>query len=154
MESWHWFVSYHVYNHVQLFYLFCIRNAIISVKPYSTEAVYACLFFKLEDNCFTTLYRFLLFNSVSQPYRYMYFLPSEPPAFPSSHPTRSSQSTELGPLWVQQFSSRCRAHTCAVYTSVLLSQLGPSFPRRAHGSLLYVCISVPALHVGSSVPFF
>ena len=44
MESWHWFVSYHVSNHVQLFYLFCIRNAIISVKPYSTEAVYACFF--------------------------------------------------------------------------------------------------------------
>ena len=29
--------------------------------------LYFCRFIKLEDNCFTVLYWFLLFNSVNQP---------------------------------------------------------------------------------------
>ena len=43
---------------------------------------------------------FLLFNEVNQLYVYIYALPHEPPSHPHaiSHPSRSSQSTELSSL--------------------------------------------------------
>ena len=43
----------------------------------------------------------------------------------------------------------------SVYMSVLISQFVPPSPSpRIHMSVLYVCVSIPALHIGSSVPFF
>ena len=43
-----------------------------------------------------------------------------------------------------------------VYMSVLISQFIPSFPTHlfVHMSFLYSCISIPALQIGSVVPFF
>ena len=42
-------------------------------------------FKKLENNCSTMLYQFLLYNNVNQPYIYIYPLPVEPPS-PHSTP--------------------------------------------------------------------
>ena len=41
----------------------------------------------LEDNCFTKLYWFLLYDNVNQLYVYMFPLPLEPPSHFSSHPS-------------------------------------------------------------------
>ena len=52
-------------------------------------------FFKLEYTCFTMLCSFLLYNSVNQLYVYIYPFPFELPSLPPTHPSRSSQNTEL-----------------------------------------------------------
>ena len=56
-------------------------------------------FFLLEDNWFTMLWWFLLYNKVNQLWVYIGPFPLELPSHHSpSHPSRSSQSTELGSL--------------------------------------------------------
>ena len=46
-------------------------------------------------------------------------------------------------------------HTHNVYSSVLLSVCPTlSFPCCVHKSTVYVCVSIPALQIGPSVPFF
>jgi len=52
-------------------------------------------FLLLEYNCFTKLCSFQLYNEMYQLYVYMYPLPLGPLSLPSSHPLRSSRSTEL-----------------------------------------------------------
>ena len=43
----------------------------------------------------------------------------------------------------------------SVYMSMLLSQfIHPPFPCWAHKSILFLCVSVDSLQIGSSVPFF
>ena len=41
----------------------------------------------------------------------------------------------------------------SVYISTLLSQFVPPSPR-VHKPILYICIFIPSLQMGSSVPFF
>ena len=41
----------------------------------------------------------------------------------------------------------------SLYVSALLSQCIPAFPHWVHKSILYICISIPALQIGSSVLF-
>ena len=68
-----------------------------------------------------------------------------PPILPTFHPSWSPQSTEL---------SSCLTHGRA-HTSIPVSQFIPPLPAaQGHTSVLYICISVPALHLGLSVPFF
>ena len=56
-------------------------------------------FLKLECNCFAMLCYFLLYSKVSQLYSIPISPPSwTPPKHPTSHPSRSSQSTELSSL--------------------------------------------------------
>ena len=78
-----------------------------------------------------------------------------PPTPTPSHPSRSSQSTE--PPGLYSFPLAVSLTQGSVYTSVLLSQFVPrlSFPgTHAHKSILCVCVSISALQIGSSVPFF
>ena len=72
----------------------------------------------------------------------------EPP-IPPSHPSRSSQTMELSsPCYTAPSQGSIRA-------SMLLSQFVPPSPSHcAHMSVLYICVSTPALQIGSSVPFF
>ena len=71
-----------------------------------------------------------------------------------SHPSRLSQSTVLSPLSNQQLPTICFTYG-NVFVSVLLS-IPPalSFPHCVHLCVLYVCVSIFALQIGSSVPFF
>ena len=64
------------------------------------------------------LYYFLLYNNINQLYVYIYPLPLEPP----SHPTRSSQSTELTelPVLYSRFPLAIYfTHGVVLYISVL-----------------------------------
>ena len=74
----------------------------------------------MEDNCFTMLYWFLLYNKVDQPWVYTCPLLPEPPSHhPSSYPSRSSQSTGLSspvlysnfPLAINVYSTHTHTHT-------------------------------------------
>ena len=84
---------------------------------------------------------------------------SPPPrvSLPASHLTLLGH--HIAPGWVpyatQQLpTSYCFTHG-SVYMSVLLSQfVTPFSPSHVHKSVLYVCISIPALQIDSSVPFF
>ena len=69
-----------------------------------------------------------------------------------SHPSGSSQSTELGSLAAQQVPARCLFHTwCCVYVTAALQAVHCPLPPHVHMSFLYVCISIPALKIGSSI---
>lgn len=41
----------------------------------------------------------------------------------------------------------------SIYVSMLLSQFIPPSPCPSASTILHVCVSIPALHIGSSVPF-
>ena len=54
-----------------------------------------------------------------------------------------------------QLSNCSHTHTHNVYISVLLSICPTlSFPCCVHKSIVCVCVPIPALQIGSSVPFF
>ena len=82
----------------------------------------------------------------------MYALPLGPSSQPPLNPSGPSQSTELGSLAVQQVPARCLFHTwCCVYVTATLQAVHCPLPPHVHMSFLYVCISIPALKIGSSV---
>ena len=110
-------------------------------------------FFWLKDNCLTMLCRFLPYININQMWAYLRSLPPNP--HPIS-PTRWSQSIRLSSL---PSSSEVQLPFCFtygnVYVSVLVSQsVLPSPSRTVHNSVLYVCIWIFAMQIGSSVPFF
>ena len=128
------------------------------VKVIFMNNVISTWYFLLEYNCFTRLYSFLLYSNVNQLNVYIHIsLPlwtCLPPHLPS-HPSRSSQNTEL--------SSRCYTaaphqlsvlhlvvYICQWY-SLDLSHI--SFPYCVHMLTLY-CISIYTLQIGSSGPSF
>ena len=82
------------------------------------------------------LYLFLLYNKVSQLYVYVYPLPLEPL---SPHPLGPRRALTELPV-IQQLSSSCPFNT---WRDICV-----------HASALYVCVSVPALQMGSSVLLF
>ena len=72
-----------------------------------------------------------------------------------SHPSRSSQSTELSSLGYTVTSYLLPILHMAVYMSTLISQFIPLSPfPHFHTSILYICISIPSLQIGSSLQFF
>ena len=87
------------------------------------------------------------------------YIPSLLSLSPNPHPislTRWSQSIQLSSL---PSSSEVQLPFCFtyghVYVSVLLSQsILPSPSRTVHKAVLYVCIWIFAMQIGSSVPFF
>ena len=84
-----------------------------------------------------------------------YLLPLAPPSL--SHPSRWSQSTELISLCYAAASHwlsilHLVVYICQCY-SLTLSQL-PLPPDRVLKSVLYFCVFIPVLPLGSSVPFF
>ena len=75
---------------------------------------------------------------------------------PSSHPpippSRSPESPRLSPLYYAVAPTSYQFCTWCVYVSLLLSRLSHCpLPPHVHMSFLYVCISIPALQIGSSV---
>ena len=67
---------------------------ILKIHPQLSFLLFKFTYFYLEYNCFTMLCSFLLYNIVNQLYIYIHPLPLKPP----SHPSKSSQSTELSAL--------------------------------------------------------
>ena len=93
---------------------------------------------------------FLLYNSANQLYVYICPLPPTPP----THPARVSRRTELSSLCYIAASHWLFYTRECIYVNATLSIHPPSFPHCVHVSVLYMCVSVPALQIGSSAPFF
>ena len=104
--------------------------------------------------------QFLLYNKVNQLYIYIYHI--FPPSCISlplslSHHSRWSQSTELISLCSVAASHQLSILQLVVYIcpchSLTLSQLNLP-PPHVLKSIIYVCIFIPVLPLGSSEPFF
>ena len=100
----------------------------------------------IEYSCFTMLCYFLLYDEVNQLYVYIYPLPSwaSLPLHPLFHPSGTSQSTEL--------SSLCCAEDAPGYAPTYMSV--PACPTLPSHPVPTCPLSMPALEIGSSVPFF
>ena len=98
----------------------------------------------------TMLCSFLLCNSTDQLRVHIYPLPLEPLSLPLFPPLRSSQSTELSSLGSHQLLC---THG-GVHVSANPQSAPPSPPPLCVHGGSYICISSPALHIGSSAPFF
>ena len=90
---------------------------------------------------------------MNQLYAYVYPLLFELPSYPAlhSHPLRSSQSPELSSLCLQQLPTGYLFYTWKrIYFNAPLS-IHPTlaFPLCVYKSLLYICVSTPALQLGS-----
>ena len=105
-------------------------------------------FFKLEDNCFAMLCWFLPYNNANQP---KVSIPSFLSLCPT-HPRPIPLGPRLSSLCYIAVSCICFTHG-SVYMSALLS-VHPTFSSPTVSTSLCVCISIPALQIGSSVPFF
>ena len=82
------------------------------------------------------------------------YIPSFPPhhsipSHPSIPPIQVSQSTELSSLC---YTADSHQLFYTGHMSIPISQFIPPYPQ-VHLSVLYVCISVPALQIGTPVPF-
>ena len=103
------------------------------------------------------LCQFLLYNEVNQLYVYLYPLPLGPPSHP--HPIPPIQVVTGHRTKLPAFYS---TFPLAIYFTQQCIHVDPNlpirptlpFPHCVHMSVLYVCISIPALQIGSSVPFF
>ena len=89
---------------------------------------------------------------------YMYIpIPLEPPSHPLPDPTDLGRHRAQGwaPGVMQQLPTSCLFHTSwRTYVNATLSVRSPvSCPHRVHESILHICVSVPALQIGSCVPF-
>ena len=123
-------------------------------------ALLSCLqlFFQLGYSCFTMLCWFLLYNEVNQPYIHVYSLPLDsPPSVPSPcHPLGHHRASSWAPCAIQQIPTSALFYTQqCVYVSVNLLIRCTPFPALCvDTSILYICVCIPALQIGSSVPFF
>ena len=124
----------------------------------------------MKDNCFTVLCWFLnLFLVEGQLFCIVVSVSAvqqcesatahpllpEPPSQPPPHPFRCHRDWAGLPLFDSNFPlAICSTHG-NVCISVLLSQLAPPSSSAAASTSLfsYVCISIPVLQIGSSVPF-
>ena len=100
--------------------------------------------------------QFLLYNKVNQLYIYIYpHISSLPPSL--SHPSRRSQSTQLVSLCYAAASHQLSilhlvVYICPCYSLTLFQLSLP--PPRVLKSILYVCVFITVLPLGSSEPFF
>ena len=103
------------------------------------------------------LCQFLLYNEVNQLYVYLYPLPLGPPSPPTPFPpiqVITEHRAEL-PVLYGRFPLAIYFTHGSVFMSNLISQFIPPSPQpHVHMCILYVCVSIPALQIGSSVPFF
>ena len=110
------------------------------------------------------LCQFLLYSSVSQLYVYGYSLPLEPPSpTPPFHPSRPSHITELSSLcYIQLLPTSSLFHTWSCPYATLICESNATlsicpavpFPSGIRKTVCYICVSIPALQIGSLVPFF
>ena len=109
------------------------------------------LFFNLGYSCFTKLCWFLLYNRVSYMYTYIPSFLDLPP-----YPSRSSESTKLSSLHytVSSFPLAIYFTHGTVRASVPIPIYPLHPPPPIQMSILYICVSIPALQIGSFVPFF
>lgn len=108
------------------------------------------LFFQFESNCFTMLYTFLLYNSVSQLYVYIYLLPLEPPSLPIPIPSLQTLTEHHVELPVPH--SSIPLAICFKHVSVYMSTLFSLFPHLLlpapppttfpHVQSLYLCLYI------------
>ena len=112
-------------------------------------------FLVLEYSCFTMLSEFLLYNDVNQLCVYMYIpsLMNLPPTSPHlAHP--GHQSTTPSSLCLQQLP------TSYPFYTQQCPDISPNLPIHSthtlcvHTSISYICVSITALKMGSSVPLF
>ena len=109
----------------------------------------------LEYNCFTMLHQFLLYNKVNQ--LYIYISPHIPCLLGLPIPTLQVVTNHRADLPVLCSSFPLAIHFTfgSVYVSMLLSRFVPASPStHVLKSVPYVCIFIPALPLGSSLPFF
>ena len=85
-------------------------------------------FIFLEYNCFSMLCWFLLYNKVNQLYVYIISSLLDLPPTPLSHPSRSSQSTELSPLCSPEASHQLSVSHMVVYICQCYSLFIPPSP--------------------------
>ena len=135
-----------------------------SVSKVAREQMSLHLFLKLfsllECNCFTMVCQFLLYNNVNQLYVYIYpHIPSLlcPPPTLLIPPLQvdTKQRADL-PVLCSCFPLAIYFTFGSVYMSVLLSHFVPAYPSSSPCAqvILYVCIFIPVLALGSSEPFF
>ena len=104
----------------------------------------------LEYSCFTMLCQFLLYSTVNQLWVYLY-----PSLFWISFPFRSPQSAGQSSQCLQQVFNSHLLYTQQfkyVYSSLPIHPL-PS-PFGVYKFVLYICVSISALQISSSVLFF
>ena len=115
-----------------LFLIFkCLEHIIELVIKWSLRT-FSLSFFKLVDNCVTMLCWSLLYNNVSQPLVYRYFLPlelpSQTPPYHHSTQSRLSQSTGLSSLCYTAASHWLSILYTVVYTSTHSNTLAWKVP--------------------------
>ena len=105
-------------------------------------------------SCFTVLCQFLLCNEVNHLRVNVYHFPLGPPTpLPPRSPGPSIEVTTEHQADVPALHSRFPLAVYFTHSSVYMSipsQLIPPLPHHLHMSILYVCISIPALQIGSS----
>ena len=103
-------------------------------------------------NCFTMLCQLLLYNSTNQPYVYTYSLPLDPPSTLPIPPFQVITEHQAEP---HVLHSNFPLAICFTRGSVYMPtpvSICPalSFLCRVYKSILYICISIPALQKCSS----
>ena len=114
------------------------------------------LFFKLEYNCFTMFCKFLLYNKVNQ--LYVHISPSSWASLPP--PSQSARSSQEHWAELLVLDSRFPLAICFTHGYIYMyicqcyARNSPTlpFPHCVCMSVLYICISIPALQIGWSVP--
>ena len=91
---------------------------------------------------------FLLYNEVTR--LHIRNILSPLPA----HPSRSSRSPELRSLCCEQLPTSCVLHAWQCRRVSATLPVGPTHLSPTCPHALYVCVSIPALEIDSSVPLF
>ena len=107
----------------------------------------------MEYNYFTMLCVSAVQKHESTRSSYILSLLSLPPT-PSSHLSRLAQSTELRSLLYSSFSLVTYFTHSSVYMLLLSVHPTLSFPLCVHKIILFTCMSIHALQIGSPVLFF
>ena len=97
-----------------------------------------------------------LCNEVNRPHAYICPVPLGPPArLPQLHPSRSPQGLEPTPCAIEQAPTSYLLYTrwCGYVQPNLSIPPTLPFPHCIHMSVAYVCVSISALEIVSSVPF-